>query len=81
MSVTFEAPRDLLDPATRDSALAELDTLGVRSLRVVLYWYDVAPDRDGGRPPLDETDPANYDWEQATTRSSRLRTRAAGRSC
>ena len=64
MSVTFEAPRDLLDPATRDSALAELDTLGVRSLRVVLYWKDVAPDPNGGRPQLDETDPANYDWSK-----------------
>ena len=64
MSVTFEAPRDLLDPATRDSALAELDTLGVRSLRIVLYWKDVAPDPNGGRPQLDETDPANYDWSK-----------------
>ena len=64
MSVTFEAPRDLLDPATRDSALAELDTLGVRSLRIVLYWKDVAPDPNGGRPQLDGTDPANYDWSK-----------------
>ena len=64
MSVTFEAPRDLLDGATRDTALAELDSLGVRSLRIVLYWYDVAPNKDGGRPSLDETDPANYDWDR-----------------
>jgi hypothetical protein len=34
--VTFEAPRDLLDPAHRDAAFAELDTLGVKALRVVL---------------------------------------------
>jgi len=65
MSVTFEAPRDLLDPGTRDAALAELDSLGVRSLRVVLYWYEVAPDRDEStRPPIDETDPSNYDWRR-----------------
>jgi hypothetical protein len=64
MSVTFEAPRDLLDPATRDTSLAELQTLGVRSLRVVLYWRDVAPNADGGRPQIDETDPANYDWSR-----------------
>ena len=65
MSVTFEAPRDLLDPATRDSALQDLDTLGVRSLRVVLYWYDVAPEHDSAtRPAIDETDPANYDWDR-----------------
>jgi len=65
MSVTFEAPRDLLDPATRDAALQELDSLGVRSLRVVLYWYDVAPEHDSGtRPAIDETDPSNYDWDR-----------------
>jgi hypothetical protein len=64
MSVTFEAPRDLLDPATRDAALAELDSLGARSLRLVLYWRDVAPNADGGRPALDETDPNNYSWDK-----------------
>jgi hypothetical protein len=65
MSVTFEAPRDLLDPATRDAALQELDSLGVRSLRIVLYWHDVAPDADSAtRPAVDETDPANYDWDR-----------------
>jgi hypothetical protein len=65
MSVTFEAPRDLLDPATRDASLQELETLGVRSLRVVLYWHDVAPDADAPtRPAIDETDPSNYDWDR-----------------
>jgi hypothetical protein len=64
MSVTFEAPRDLLDPATRDAALAEIGSLGARSLRIVLYWHDVAPQPDGARPNLDETDPANYDWSR-----------------
>jgi hypothetical protein len=65
MSVTFEAPRDLLDPATRDSALAELTSLGVRSLRVVLYWHDVAPAPDSAtRPAVDETDPSNYEWSR-----------------
>jgi hypothetical protein len=65
MSVTFEAPRDLLDPATRPAALAELRSLGVRSRRVVLYWHDVAPDADDStRPPIDETDPRNYDWDR-----------------
>jgi hypothetical protein len=61
--VTFEAPRDLLDPATRDATFTELDSLGVRSLRVVLYWHDVAPDADSRiKPGVDLTDPAAYDW-------------------
>ena len=40
---TFEAPRDLLNPATRDAALAKIDSLGTHALRVVLYWRSVAP--------------------------------------
>ena len=63
--VTFEAPRDLLDPAHRDAAFNEIDSLGVRSLRIVLYWHDVAPDADSRvKPKLDMTDPANYDWSK-----------------
>jgi hypothetical protein len=63
--VTFEAPRDLLDPASREAAFVEMDSLGVRSLRVVLYWNDVAPDHDSRvKPSFDETDPASYDWSR-----------------
>jgi hypothetical protein len=63
--VTFEAPRDLLDPAHRDAAFGELDSLGVRSLRVVLYWHDVAPAaRSRVKPKFDATDPAAYDWSK-----------------
>jgi|HigsolmetaAR202D_1030399.scaffolds.fasta_scaffold05125_2 hypothetical protein len=59
----FEAPRDLLNAQTRDEAFETLDDLGVRALRIVLYWYDVAPDRDSRvRPSADLTDPAVYDW-------------------
>ena len=41
----FEAPRDLLEvtPAARTKALAKLQSLGVKALRVELYWADVAP--------------------------------------
>lgn len=65
-AMTFEAPRDLLDPATREAALAELDSLGVRNLRVILRWKDVAPDGDSAtRPPnFDATNPAAYSWAQ-----------------
>ena len=63
--VTFEAPRDLLDSAHRDAAFGELDSLGVRSLRVVLYWHDVAPAaRSRVKPKFDATDPAAYDWSK-----------------
>jgi hypothetical protein len=63
--ITFEAPRDLFDPAQRDGAFNEIDSLGADALRVVLYWHDVAPDADSRvKPKLDMTDPANYDWSK-----------------
>jgi hypothetical protein len=61
--VTFEAPRDLHDAARRDAAFAELDSLGVRALRVVLYWRDVAPAaKSRVKPKFDATNPAAYNW-------------------
>ena len=62
-SLTFEAPRDLLDPATRPAALAELESLGVRSLRLILTWKAVAPGADSAdRPAFEPTDPDAYAW-------------------
>lgn len=62
-TVSFEAPRDLLDPATREGALDEIGGLGVRALRVILYWRDVAPSPKSGTPPsINEADPAAYNW-------------------
>jgi hypothetical protein len=62
-SLTFEAPRDLKDPATRDQAFNDIASLGVHSMRLVLYWHDVAPQPDSRvKPKFDETDPAGYDW-------------------
>jgi len=59
--MTFEAPKDLLNPATREGALKELDSLGVRGLRLVLRWHDVAPGADdASKPDFDTTDPGNY---------------------
>src|SRR5258708_4841048 len=63
--VLFEAPRDLLnvDDATRARALATLDTLGVKALRVVLYGRDVAPAYAAKRrPSFDATSPGSYNW-------------------
>ena len=59
----FEAPRELLsdDAATRAGTFDEIQAFGVRSLRVVLYWHDVAPvPDDPGVPRFEETDPAAY---------------------
>jgi hypothetical protein len=64
-SMTFEARRDLLDPAVRPGALDEIGGLGVHSLRIVLYWRDVAPSADQRvKPAFDDTDPAGYAWGQ-----------------
>jgi hypothetical protein len=63
--VTFEAPRDLFDPAKREDAFKEIDSLGAHALRIVLYWNDVAPDHDSRiKPKLDMTDPGVYDWSK-----------------
>jgi hypothetical protein len=64
--LTFEAPRDLLNPDTREATFAELDDLGVRSLRVILYWRDVAPGADSAQRPggFDPAQPAGYDWSR-----------------
>jgi hypothetical protein len=61
----FEAPRDLLIPAQQKKAFAELDSLGVRALRVIVYWKNVAPRSSSRRRPrFDATNPHNYRWGQ-----------------
>ena len=61
--MTFEAPSDLLNPATRDGAFTQLEGLGVHALRVVMYWRDVAPQANSAtKPDFDTTDPAAYNW-------------------
>ncbi len=62
-TMTFEAPVDLGDPATRVPAMDEIGSLGVRSLRVILYWQSVAPAaNERVKPRFAETDPTSYDW-------------------
>jgi hypothetical protein len=59
----FEGSSDLLEASTRPHVLTQLQRLGVRALRVELYWASVVPSRDSAtRPSFDATDPANYDW-------------------
>ncbi|HTD58395.1 MAG TPA: hypothetical protein VK672_05825 [Solirubrobacteraceae bacterium] len=60
----FEAP-DLAEasPAARAKELAQLQVLGVKALRVELYWHTVAPASDSTRRPVfDATNPASYNW-------------------
>jgi hypothetical protein len=62
-TMSFEAPSDLLNPATREAAFEQLDTLGVHAIRVLMYWRDVAPQPNSPtKPDFDTTDPASYNW-------------------
>jgi hypothetical protein len=64
-TTSFEAPRDLLDPAQRETAFNDIASFGVHSIRVVLYWHDVAPARDSRvKPAFDASDPSAYDWSR-----------------
>ena len=64
-TVFFEAPGDLLGvPADHQAkVLAQLASLGVRALRVTLYWRDVAPHPNHRhRPTFNQANPNAYDW-------------------
>jgi hypothetical protein len=61
----FEGSNLLLNPATRPHALAQMQHLGVKALRVELHWYDVAPSpTSANRPHFEATNPAAYSWGQ-----------------
>jgi hypothetical protein len=61
----FEGSTDLLNPARRPHALAQLQHLGVSALRVELYWHEVAPSANSATAPsFDATDPTAYNWGQ-----------------
>ena len=64
-TVFFEAPGSLLDvsPPARAKTLQQLQSLGVRALRVVLYWRNVAPNPNHKRKPaFNQENPAHYHW-------------------
>jgi hypothetical protein len=59
----FEGGQVLLEARHRERALAQMVHLGVRALRVELYWSDVAPGAASRRrPSFDATNPAAYHW-------------------
>ena len=56
----FEAGREIRshDAAERARVLDEISAFGVRWIRIVMYWREVAP----ASPGFDATDPAAYNW-------------------
>src|ERR1700685_4436639 len=64
-TVYFEASTDLLNPVTRPHAIAQMQALGVKALRVELAWYEVAPSPESAtRPHFEESNPAAYNCGQ-----------------
>jgi hypothetical protein len=64
-STYFEGSTALLEPSTRAHALAQLQHLGVKALRVELQWGFVAPGANSAtKPSFEATNPASYDWGQ-----------------
>jgi hypothetical protein len=50
-------------PAARAKALAQLQSLGVKALRVELYWANVAPGANSTkRPKFEAANPDSYNW-------------------
>jgi hypothetical protein len=59
--VSFEAPRELMAAATRDSTLSQIAAFGVTRIRQLVYWKSYAPDpRSRRRPRFDAADPNAY---------------------
>src|ERR1035437_3925285 len=62
-AVYFEGSTDLLSPITRPHAIAQMQALGVKALRVELSWYDVAPgQKSATKPNFEATNPGAYSW-------------------
>jgi hypothetical protein len=59
----FEGSQDLLNAKTRPHALAQMQALGVKALRVELNWYNVAPSPSSAtKPAFEATNPGLYAW-------------------
>jgi hypothetical protein len=59
--VTFEAPRELLNAATREQTLNQITSFGITHVRQLVYWQSYAPDPDSAtRPAFDASDPDAY---------------------
>ncbi len=62
-TVFFEGSSVLLNPKTREQAIGQMRHIGVKAVRVVLYWNQVAPSpKSASRPHFEATNPASYNW-------------------
>jgi hypothetical protein len=73
----FEGSNELLSPRTRPHALAQMQALGVKALRVELNWYNVAPaPASATQPAFAASDPGAYAWgeyDQLIAEAQRLK--------
>jgi hypothetical protein len=53
--MTFEAPRELMDDATRDQTLDEIRAFGVTHVRALIYWRWTSAKPDSKRKPSFDT--------------------------
>ncbi len=58
-----------LSPGLRDSALDDADSLGADTIRVLVYWHQVAADDGTSKPAGDSGDPAWPGYGQPTAAS------------
>ena len=59
--MSFEAPSELLNDATRDATLDEIRAFGVDRVRALVYWRDHAPSTNSRkRPAFDAANPDAY---------------------
>jgi hypothetical protein len=60
----FEEPTLVeMTPTARAKAITQLQSLGVKALRVELYWANVAPGAHSRkRPNFEATNPTSYNW-------------------
>jgi hypothetical protein len=60
-TVTFEAPRELLSASTRGETLDQITSFGIKNVRQLVYWRDIAPDPSSKtKPSFDASDPNAY---------------------
>lgn len=61
----FEGATQLLEPGPRAEAFRRLQALGVKALRVELYWASTVPSAGSAtKPAIDFTNPAAYDFSR-----------------
>lgn len=59
----FEGSTLLLNGKTRPKAIAQMQSLGVKALRIELYWFQVAPSpASATKPAFEATNPGAYPW-------------------